>query len=341
MEPNKEHYVLDKKNLGEFLKGLLGSHKVFAPVANERGTVEYGHLNDEKSISRINLECLPQSSPKKVLLPQSEVLLTWKRNGTKVVVEQKAIGAEKLLIFGVKPCDAVAISMMDRLFLEGQYRDPYYAARRENTVIIALACREPASACFCESVGGSPSGKDGADVLFTDIGDRFYIDPVTEKGECFLNDNKGTIKKPDSGDEKLKNAAENDAGKFARKIDIKSVEKLSGLFESDYWAKIARRCLGCGTCTYFCPTCSCFDINDEYGGRRVRTWDSCQFPDFTMHTSGHNPRPDKAKRLRNRFYHKFRYSKDIFGKPFCVGCGRCISLCPAGIDITKVINEVK
>jgi ferredoxin len=106
-------------------------------------------------------------------------------------------------------------------------------------------------------------------------------------------------------------------------------------------------CIRCGVCTYLCPSCHCFDINDEiesaspFRGTRVRTWDTCQFPDFTMHSSGHNPRPDKASRLRQRLLHKFRYFVETTGQFMCVGCGRCISHCPVGIDIISVLEKVK
>ena len=122
--------------------------------------------------------------------------------------------------------------------------------------------------------------------------------------------------------------------------------KLKDLFEADLWDDEAMSCIRCGICTYLCPTCHCFDINDEITshspleGKRVRTWDNCQFPDFTMHSSGHNPRPDKASRLRQRIMHKFNYFVHNFGEIACVGCGRCVSYCPVNIDIREIISDI-
>lgn len=115
-------------------------------------------------------------------------------------------------------------------------------------------------------------------------------------------------------------------------------EKLRNGFDSPLWGTIAERCLGCGVCTYLCPTCHCFDISDKIKGergRRMRSWDSCQYALFTMHASGHNPRPSKRERMRQRIMHKFLYAQDNFKETFCVGCGRCVRSCPVNLDIRE------
>jgi ferredoxin len=249
------------------------------------------------------------------------------------------------IIFGVRPCDATAISVMDKVFLGGKFADSYYKARREKVAVFTMACDGPAdSNCFCPSTGGSPAGTEGSDVMLYDVGDAFFVNGITDKGKKVLEAISANLEKPSSEQEKRKDEivrkAETAEG-FTKKISPESISKLDSSFDSKYWDDVSRRCLSCGACTYYCPTCHCFDINDEKGGKRVRTWDSCQFSNFTMHTSSHNPRTAKAQRLRNRYYHKFKYSKDNTGRYLCVGCGRCIALCPAGLDITKVISEVK
>ena len=122
------------------------------------------------------------------------------------------------------------------------------------------------------------------------------------------------------------------------------VEKLDKIFENELWKNISLKCLGCGICTFQCPTCHCFDIQDETtitNGARVRVWDTCMNPEYTLHASGHNPRPARMNRTRNRVYHKFNYYPKNYNVIACVGCGRCISDCPVNIDIIDVIDQAR
>jgi ferredoxin len=126
-------------------------------------------------------------------------------------------------------------------------------------------------------------------------------------------------------------------------MTAESVQRLRSAYDSQLWETAGRKCLGCGTCSYLCPTCHCFDISDEVrdgAGRRVRTWDCCAFPQFTLHASGHNPRPTPKERWRQRIMHKFRYAVENFGIPFCVGCGRCIRNCPVSMDLRAALKEL-
>jgi ferredoxin len=340
-----DRFILKKEKLAGALRKLGKDSEIYLPFENERGLVEYRELDDSIEFDRVMLGCKPDVPPKGILFPQSEVLLRYRKQGKNINVEPAPADYGKKIIFGVKPCDAVAISIMDRVFCEGMFVDPYYKTRRENTAIVAIACDGPSdSQCFCPSTGGSPVSKEGADVIMYDLGEEYYFEPVTAKGESIAQEIEHELANPTPLQEEKKNKFiidARDSERFSRKITDESIQKLDSSFDSDYWQKVARKCIGCGACTYYCPTCHCFDMNDEPGGRRVRTWDSCQFPDFTMHTSGHNPRANRGGRLRNRFYHKFKYSKDSLGRCLCVGCGRCIALCPAGMDITKVIGGVK
>jgi ferredoxin len=282
--------------------------------------------------------------PKEVFFPQTETLFSYEKT-PELSVKTPEYKQGKVLLFGVRPCDARSFLILDKLFYWGE-EDNLYKKRRDNTVIIGLACNAPHHNCFCTSVGGHPSSKEGMDVLLTDLGDRYYVEILTEKGEDI-------IKKPDTlfskatpedarlRDEIIKEAEEN----ITKHVNIEGVsEKLDELFESDYWDEESKTCVGCGICTFLCPTCHCFDITDEdFGnsGRRIRTWDTCMVPEYTVHASGYNPRPGKKYRTRNRIYHKYRYFPERFDVIACVGCGRCISKCPVGRDITDTITDVK
>jgi ferredoxin len=254
------------------------------------------------------------------------------------------------IVLGVRPCDAKALTQYDMVF-GGDTKDPYYWARRDKGVLVGLGCATPPSPnCFCPTVGGSPHSTDGLDILLTDLGTGYYVESLTKKGEKLLEPAKTLFKAPTAQDKQAKEKVAQEAEKKIRRRVKNLAEvppKLKGMFESELWDQEAMSCLRCGICTYLCPTCHCFDISDEVKnagsvqGERVRTWDTCQFPDFTMHSSGHNPRPHKASRLRQRIFHKFQYFVENYQTYQCTGCGRCISLCPVGIDIIEVLNKVR
>jgi ferredoxin len=183
----------------------------------------------------------------------------------------------------------------------------------------------------------------------TDLGDRYFVEALTPAGEAVVARAGDLFRSSEAKDrdEVQRVHAESEAAVQRQIPDLEGVPaKLKRMFESPFWDDESRSCIRCGICTYLCPTCHCFDINDEVArsqpleGARVRTWDTCQFPDFTMHSSGHNPRGDKASRLRQRIMHKFQYFVERYQDYQCTGCGRCITECPVGIDIVDVLAKV-
>ena len=276
-------------------------------------------------------------------------MLNFKREGSRFVGAETSEGSEKpILLFGVRPCDASSMAIIDTLF-SWDYIDNYYVNRRNNATVISLCCTlpdMPQKNCFCTSVGGSPYGKEGSDMLWTDIGDSYLVESLSDKGKKILYGGKNLFKDATTDHKKKAQVVQKEAEKsIERKLDRNGIsDALEKTFDSEYWDEFPKRCLGCGICTLLCPTCHCFDINDIVSkgkGWRERTWDSCQYPYYTLHASGHNPRPVKKHRQRNRIYHKFLYmdkNLDVLG---CVGCGRCISKCPVNIDIIEVIESAK
>jgi ferredoxin len=249
---------------------------------------------------------------------------------------------QKRVLLGVRPCDARANLLLDNVFAAEDYEDVYYTNKRENTVIIGLGCRQPLSTCFCTSFGGGPFSKEGLDILLVDIGDKYLVDIVTDKGRRILTDE---FKEATEQEIKLAGKIKSRAEKRIKSpIKIEGVkEKLDSMFEDSFWERLSEKCIGCGVCSYLCPTCHCFDITDEAKnsrGRRVRNWDSCMFPLFTLQASGHNPRPTGKERMRQRIMHKFNYFMENYEQPACVGCGRCIRDCLVNMDIRKVLKEI-
>ena len=339
--------TLTKKDFPRWV-AKLKSFQLFAPQ-KEENVWNYKEL---KSSESIDLDYLNTTiPPKKIIFPQREIFLEFTNSPEEGIQVKETLPGEKATaIFGVRPCDGKALVLMDKVF-GGEFDDLYYWERRKATTLVGLTCNNPPSPnCFCLSVNGSPHLKEGLDILMTEINDKYFIESLTDKGNKLINEAKELFKEPKTEDkEKAKKIQVEAEKKIKRHVkEIKKVpEKLKGMFDSPFWDEESLSCIRCGICTYLCPTCHCFDINDEITstsplkGQRVRTWDNCQFPDFTMHSSGHNPRPDKASRLRQRVMHKFKYFVELYKNFQCIGCGRCISMCPVGIDIIEVVNKVK
>lgn len=280
--------------------------------------------------------------PKALVFPQAETLYRFRAGGEEIKLP--ALEGEAILL-GVRPCDARAMTLVEKLFC-WDYDDPYYLKRRELTTLVGLACNEPGPNCFCPSAGGGPASAEGLDLLMADLGDSYFLEAVTDKGRALLEEVKELL--VPAGAEALQRReqlAREAAEKIKRSIDTAGIpEGLPGLWEDPLWQRTAAGCLGCGTCTFLCPTCHCFDIQDEVEGpeaRRCRVWDSCMFAEYTRHTSGHNPRPTRRERTRNRINHKYNYFVRKFDVIACVGCGRCINLCPVNIDIIEILRQVK
>jgi len=339
--------ILTKKAFPQWIK-KLESYKLYTPRKDE------DIWNFEVTKDSENIELDYQNSvvsPKKIIFPQSEILLEFSSSGNNnLEIKEILPDNEAVVIFGLRPCDGRSLALIDKVF-SGDFQDPYYWKRRNKTSLIGLSCLQPPSPnCFCLSVDGSPHSVEGLDILLTDLGDKFYVESLTEKGDKLLGKAKELFQEPKPEDKKaVKKIHLESEEKIKRRIkDIKSIpSKLKEMFDSPFWDEESLSCIRCGICTYLCPTCHCFDINDEVTsssplkGKRVRTWDTCQFPDFTMHSSGHNPRPDKASRLRQRMFHKFKYFVELYQNFQCIGCGRCISYCPVRIDIINVLDKVK
>lgn len=338
--------ILTKKSFAKWLT-KLDSYQLYAPVKKDDFWSYEIVKPDNVSIDYPNTVL----SPKTLIFPQRELYFEFSHSDEGVPEITEILPEEKpTVVFGVRPCDARGVSHMDKVF-GGDYEDAYYWQRRNQTILVGMACNTPPSPnCFCTSVDGSPHGKDGLDILLTDMGEKYFVQTFSKKGEKLIHTAKALFVAPKPKDktdvQKLHKEA---VKKLPRQIQDtnKIPAKLKGLFDAEIWDDEAMSCIRCGICTYLCPTCHCFDINDEVAaqspisGLRVRTWDNCQFPDFTMHSSGHNPRPDKASRLRQRIMHKFQYFVENFKDYQCIGCGRCISKCPVGIDIIEVLEKVR
>jgi ferredoxin len=282
-------------------------------------------------------------SPKEFLFPRTEPLYTYELRADGPELKDPPLPEREEVLFGVRCCDAAGLVRLDEVFVKGQVEDPLYARRRELTTVVALACHEVEPECCCTAVGGSPMGTEGVDLLVVPFGAHWLVTPVTDKGRALVPEGWAPASPEDWS------LAEEQGRRAAQQIARTPVAKgwaaaLENDFDSPVWKEVARRCLSCSICAYVCPSCSCFDVHHEgnaWGGREIRCWDACTYALFTLHASGHNPRGGPDARYRQRSLHKFSYlapgEEDVIR---CVGCGRCIALCPAGIDIHDAVRKI-
>lgn len=325
-----------------WLEQMASKMRVMTPVREGISVVFRDHVAGAK----LQFEDHAAAGPKSVVFPQTEYLMRFKAERTAPVGGHRRLELEPvypdedILLFGANPCGARGLELIDKVFLEGEYVDPYYKARRERTVIASISCETPGNACFCHWVGGGPGDTRGSDLLLTPVSGGYLVDVVTEKGKACVGETLPVATKEQQ--EEAAAATSKAAAALPQAPDIAECrDKLHEAFsDMDFWSDVAGNCIHCGACTYYCPTCYCFNITDEasgLAGERIRSWDSCMFPHYTQEASGHNPRSMRAHRMRNRVLHKFGFYPELYGENSCTGCGRCIRLCPMGVDIREIV----
>lgn len=330
--------TLDKKQLDQFLAALSEDARVFVP-ADQNGLTQYvPYTLITQGQAQMVWNQNTTVAPKSIFLPQTEAIYAYKAQGKDLAIAQIPPDEQPQVVFAMRHCDVQAIVCLDKVFLDPRYVDAQYAQKREKTTVFALRCNAPKPTCFCTSMGVDPEKADAsvADVEVYDLGEQFAMEALTDKGQAVLAKaghllREQTVQLPPVPERTLQVPTEG------------LPEKLSGLFDAPIWDNWMFKCLGCGTCTYICPTCHCFDLSNKQRGEvgvKLRTWDSCMFDEYTLMAGGHNPRPGKKERVRNRFLHKLEYFNERNGMFLCVGCGRCIKKCPMNIDITKFIKQV-
>lgn len=332
--------IITRKNLIALLKKLDDDGlTVNAPVMLQNSLV-FSEIasTDEIEWNYIN----PHLSIKGSFLPRCEPLLEYSL--TNDALETKQIIDDHIrdtILFGVRPCDAASLGIMDKVFT-WDYIDEYWTKRREQTGIIAVSCIECDEACFCRAMNLDPGSTSGSDILLTPIDKETYLVEVnSEKGKKILDTNKDFFAEGEADKSKLLAAVRE---KLGEPFELETIQPwLEENFYHDFWIRETLYCIGCGICTFVCPTCHCFDIVDEgtpFKGARMKFWDACQFRTYTLHASGHNPRSRQDERHRQRIQHKFNYYKTKFNETLCVGCGRCIRNCPVDLSILRLLTMI-
>jgi ferredoxin len=338
--------VFTKEEWIEGLQGLKDAYRVFVPVREG----DFHAFERLEAAKRPDFEYTnTRLSAKALVYPQSERMLECslddKDPEARIMKESPRDFAPQAVV-GVRPCDAHGFQIVKLNFDNPEFRDPWWVRHYESTTLVGFGCVSPCPTCFCTSVGGGPFGEKGLDALVYDLEGKYVAKALTEKGDAFLG-RIATGKNADDRTLKAANAVASAAGgKITSRVSTEKLKEkvINQLFGAPFWEDVAFACINCGTCTFLCPTCWCFDIQDEVFGKqadRIRNWDSCMFPLFTLHGSGHNPRDKKVQRVRQRFMHKLKYYVDKYGDGIqCSGCGRCVRYCPVNIDIRQVAERM-
>ena len=284
-------------------------------------------------------------SAKDFFFPQTENLMEFKTIGKQIEIIDTRSENEDFVIFGVRACDVKSFEVLDRVFLQEPY-DSYYANRRQHAVVVSIACTRPEETCFCKTFGIDATAPEG-DISCWRTENDIFFKANTPKGEKLMESLEELTAECD--DKEVKKQQE-DVSEIMKRLPLADLTtegfgtgKTEEYFNSPQWAELSQACLGCGTCTFVCPTCQCYDIKDFKTGNgvvRFRCWDSCMYSDFTKMAHG-NSRLTQLERFRQRFMHKLvYYPENNDGLYSCVGCGRCLAKCPISMNIVKVMKTL-
>lgn len=335
-------YKIAKKDLSALFHLIADSQELYLPVKTA-GQTNFAAWTEDAEVDLDTLKTV--KSAKDAFFPQSEGLYTVKKEGKKMSVEPQTLKDQDFVVFGMKACDVKGIEVLDNVFLTDPV-DTFYAARRDHGTIVAMACHEPEETCFCK-VFGVDAAQPASDVAVWTVGEDLFWKALTEKGETLTAAVKELLS---DADEAAVEAEKEAIHKIVEKLPYMNLslegwngDALTEKFDSPIWEELYKPCLACGTCTFVCPTCQCYDIKDYTAGNsvsRYRCWDSCMYSDFTLMAHG-NIRNTQKERFRQRFMHKLVYFPENNDGMFsCVGCGRCVNKCPSNLNIVKVIKSL-
>ncbi|MEE0929413.1 MAG: 4Fe-4S dicluster domain-containing protein [Acutalibacteraceae bacterium] len=329
-------------SLNNVFSEIAKSAALYMPVDNNEGKAVYTKWEEGKKWSNA-LNTV--RSPKDFFFPQMENLMEFRTEGKNIELIDTRTESEDFVVFGVRACDVKSFDVLDRVFLNEPV-DSYYASRREHGVIISVACTKPSETCFCQTFGIDATEPAG-DISVWKTETEVFWQSNTEKGEALMKKLEALTEECST---EAVDAQKEKTAKIMKKLPLADLttdafggDKTAEFFDAPEWSKLSESCLGCGTCTFVCPTCQCYDIKDFNTGKgvvRFRCWDSCMYSDFTKMSAG-QPRLTQVERFRQRFMHKLvYYPANNDGMFSCVGCGRCISKCPISMNIVKVMKTI-
>lgn len=320
-------YLLSTASLEALFAALKADGRRLLAPTDRDGRSELNPVESPSEVAKGHRQTV--LSAKEVVFPKVEQILSYQMHNKTVDLQDAQPQAAPTVVFGIRPCEAKGFAALDAVF-NWDSRDPFFNARMAAMTVVGLSCTQCDEACFCTSVGGGPGDTAGSDILLTPVATGFLAQVLTDKGRA-IQALAPDLFAPAAG------VAFPPLAQVPVAFDHQALTaQLPAKFESPLWTDQSLACLGCGACAFVCPTCVCFDLQEEAdakGGRRLRTWDSCGYKMFTLHASGHNPRSTQAARWRQRVYHKFSYYPERYGLLGCVGCGKCTRACPVDMNL--------
>jgi sulfhydrogenase subunit beta (sulfur reductase) len=337
------HLLLQKSDLGALLEELARSYDVYVPV--KKGNHRFYERFQPPAADMVvgEVRC---SEPLKAFFSRARELVA---EDFRKDVPHSA--DRPVAVVGAKACDLKGFKIQDHVFSDNGWRDPLYLQNRERNLIIGSDCTCAIDTCFCLAAGIQPHPREDFDLNLSQIEGAFVVEVGSEKGRAVVEQNSALFAKAEQAAvarrDEIRAQVIREVEENVRAHEVPAQDRLEGVvkknYQSEIWNDEAKTCVECGACTIICPTCHCFllyDQKDEESLARLRVWDSCMIKDYARVAGGANPRPKLWMRLRNRFEKKFDFFPRIAGVTACTGCGRCISACPAKIDIRRVLKRL-
>jgi sulfhydrogenase subunit beta (sulfur reductase) len=332
---------LAKKNLDFFVSVLPAFGELYAPVKRGKSFVFEKPVLWSDVQMNYSRTLLP---PKKLLLPPIEA--TFSFDPTKGYQDLRKEASKPMVLFGVHAYDIYGLNILDRVFAQAKYPDPYYIARRKATTIIGIDF-VPDEKHIADSMDADFVDQ-GFDLFLSDIGDDYLVLVGTSRGDDIVVMSGCLMSTPTETDfSEYKKRSKERHESYKTHLDLEGMPEILEMeYQSKVWDEFGKNCVSCGSCSMVCPTCYCFDVNDEVdlgsrAGRRIRSWDSCLLKTHALVAGGENFRAARSSRVKHRFYHKQRGFVAEYGRPSCIGCGRCVDVCPAKINIITVIETIR
>lgn len=334
--------ILKKEDYTDFVEKLISEYEFIGPKRKDKVFHDFVPIKDLKELDT-DYKKTTIAPAKKLLFPPTEELVEYEV-GEMIKIKPLIESSEKIL-FGIDACDINGMNFLDWIF-STEFIDENYFAKRRKLIVIGKD-REPSETCFALSMGAEYA-KDGFDIFLTELEDRYFVRIATLKGNEIIEK---FAKVQDTVDGDFRNYdkfMDNYRSKFKLKINIDNFyDDFEFIYSNEkYWEEASKNCYSCGSCNLVCPTCFCFNVKDDMQlnlkvGNKMREWDSCMIPEYGLVAGGHNFRPTKENRLKQRYRCKLKTFVDKYGKYACVGCGRCIETCLAKINIVEDVNSVK